>query len=89
MVSNVHLVCCKPLLSNPRFRLTRKANSDDVKNLLLDGCGPLAELHTRVMEAGCEVDPDWKLGMEKVKRLSSKICKEVTSAALEFELQWV
>ena len=51
--------------SNLRFRLTRKANSDDVKNLLLDGCGPLAELHTRVMEAGCEVNPDWKLGVQQ------------------------
>ena len=46
-----------------RFRLTRMATSDLVNMKLLDPCGRLAELHTRVMEAGCEVDPVWTLGL--------------------------
>ena len=46
-----------------RFRLTRMATSDHVARVLLDATGPLAELHQRVLEAGCEVDPDWKLGI--------------------------
>ena len=34
--------------------------------VLLDATGPLWQLHRRVLEAGCEVDPDWKLGMFQV-----------------------
>jgi hypothetical protein len=45
-----------------RFRLTRMATSDHVMRVLLDATGPLWQLHRRVLEAGCEVDPDWKLG---------------------------
>ena len=45
-----------------RFRLTRMATSEHVTRVLLDATGPLAELHRRVLEAGCEVDPEWKLG---------------------------
>lgn len=33
--------------------------SKHVADVLLDPEGPLAALHQRVMEAGCEVDPDW------------------------------
>eukprot|EP00435_Cladocopium_sp_Y103_P068701 s45_g32.t1 len=46
------------------FRLTRMATSDHVARVLLDATGPLAELHRRVLEAGCEVDPEWKLGKD-------------------------
>ena len=38
------------------------ATSEHVSRVLLDATGPLAELHRRVLEAGCEVDPEWKLG---------------------------
>ncbi|CAE7395816.1 unnamed protein product [Symbiodinium sp. CCMP2456] len=41
------------------FRLTRKANAPHVNELLFDPDGPLAELHRRVLEAGCEVAPNW------------------------------
>ncbi|CAE7752356.1 unnamed protein product [Symbiodinium sp. CCMP2592] len=41
------------------FRLTRKAHAPHVNELLLDPTGPLAVLHRRVLEAGCEVAPDW------------------------------
>lgn len=41
------------------FRLTRMKRSKHVADVLLDPEGPLAALHQRVMEAGCEVDPDW------------------------------
>ena len=30
-----------------------------VKEVLLDAEGPLSGLHRRVLEAGCEVAPDW------------------------------
>ncbi len=33
-----------------------------VTDLLLDATGPLQPLHARVLEAGCEVNPSWKLG---------------------------
>eukprot|EP00435_Cladocopium_sp_Y103_P046765 s44_g13.t1 len=42
-----------------RFRLTRMATSEHVARILLDATGPLAELHRRVLEAGCEVNPEW------------------------------
>ena len=45
----------------PRFRLKNLATSPHVTQLLLDATGPLAELHRRMLEAGCEVDPTWKL----------------------------
>eukprot|EP00435_Cladocopium_sp_Y103_P066134 s45_g28.t1 len=41
------------------FRLKNLATSPHVTQLLLDATGPLAELHRRVLEAGCEVDPEW------------------------------
>ena len=41
------------------FRLTRKANAPHVNELLFDASGPLAELHLRVLDAGCEVAPEW------------------------------
>ena len=41
------------------FRLTRKANAPHVNELLFNIEGPLAELHRRVLEAGCEVAPEW------------------------------
>ena len=41
------------------FRLTRKANAPHVNELLFDATGPLAELHRRVLDAGCEVVPEW------------------------------
>ena len=45
-----------------RFRLTRMGTCPHVTDLLLDATGPLQPLHTRVLEAGCEVNPSWKLG---------------------------
>ena len=41
------------------FRLTRKANAPHVNELLFNIEGPLAELHRRVLDAGCEVAPEW------------------------------
>eukprot|EP00435_Cladocopium_sp_Y103_P071279 s45_g37.t1 len=41
------------------FRLTRMATCEHVTQVLLDAAGPLAELHQRVVEAGCEVNPEW------------------------------
>eukprot|EP00913_Durusdinium_trenchii_P009718 g9131.t1 len=41
------------------FRLTRMAKTEHVQQLLLNPDGPLAALHARVLEAGCEVNPDW------------------------------
>eukprot|EP00435_Cladocopium_sp_Y103_P067609 s45_g30.t1 len=41
------------------FRLTRMASSDHVTRVLLDATGPLRQLHRRVLEAGCEVNPEW------------------------------
>ena len=41
------------------FKLRRKANAPHVNELLFDPEGPLAELHRRVLDAGCEVVPDW------------------------------
>ena len=41
------------------FRLTRKANAPHVNELLFDASGPLAELHQRVLDTGCEVAPEW------------------------------
>ena len=41
------------------FRLTRKANAPHVNELLFDANGLLAELHRRVLDAGCEVAPEW------------------------------
>eukprot|EP00435_Cladocopium_sp_Y103_P072602 s45_g40.t1 len=43
------------------FRLTRMATSEHVTRVLLDATGPLWQLHRRVLEAGCEVDPEWNL----------------------------
>eukprot|EP00435_Cladocopium_sp_Y103_P008235 s2348_g2.t1 len=40
------------------FRLTRMATSSHVNDLLLDATGPLATLHARVLDAGCEVNPE-------------------------------
>eukprot|EP00435_Cladocopium_sp_Y103_P068561 s45_g31.t1 len=40
------------------------ATSEHVTRMLLDATGPLAELHRRVLEAGCEVDPEWRLGVQ-------------------------
>ena len=37
------------------WRLSRQSNAPRVNDILLDATGPLAELHTRVLEAGCEV----------------------------------
>jgi len=51
-----------PPLSNDGvviFRLTRKANAPQVNELLFDPTGPLAALHQRVLEADCEVAPEW------------------------------
>ena len=45
-----------------RFRLTRMGACPHVTDLLLDVTGPLQPLHTRVLEAGCEVNPSWNLG---------------------------
>jgi len=41
------------------FRLTRMGTCPHVTDLLLDATGPLQPLHTRVLEAGCEVNPSW------------------------------
>ncbi|CAE7445229.1 unnamed protein product [Symbiodinium sp. CCMP2592] len=41
------------------FRLSRQNNAPRVNGILLDATGPLAELHLRVLEAGCEVAPKW------------------------------
>ena len=41
------------------FRLTRKANAEEVNAILFDATGPLWPLHRRVLEAGCEVAPEW------------------------------
>lgn len=41
------------------FRLTRMATAVHVNKLLLDASGPLQALHARVLEAGCEVKPQW------------------------------
>ncbi|CAE7216461.1 unnamed protein product, partial [Symbiodinium necroappetens] len=41
------------------FRLSRQSNAPRVNDILLDATGPLAELHLRVLEAGCEVAPKW------------------------------
>ena len=49
-------------LMQVRFRLTRMGTCPHVTDLLLDASGPLQPLHTRVLEAGCEVNPSWKLG---------------------------
>lgn len=38
------------------------ATLDHVTQVLVDATGPLWQLHRRVLEAGCEVNPDWKLG---------------------------
>jgi len=43
------------------FRLTRMGTCPHVTDLLLDATGPLQPLHTRVLEAGCEVNPSWNL----------------------------
>ena len=53
-------------MSSPRFRLKNLATSPHVTQLLLDATGPLAELHRRMLEAGCEVDPEWKLCLEEI-----------------------
>ena len=55
------------------------ATSEHVSRVLLDATGPLAELHRRVLEAGCEVDPEWKLGIQE---LAVK-CKVMVSFHLE------
>ena len=52
----------KKNLTPVRFRLTRMGTCPHVTDLLLDATGPLQPLHTRVLEAGCEVNPSWKLG---------------------------
>ena len=52
----------KMTLALLRFRLTRLATSAHVSDILLNASGPLASLHQRVLEAGCQVDPEWKLG---------------------------
>jgi len=52
----------EPVLSSDGvclFRLKNLATSPHVTQLLLDATGPLAELHRRMLEAGCEVDPEW------------------------------
>ncbi|CAE7302140.1 unnamed protein product [Symbiodinium sp. CCMP2592] len=41
------------------FRITRKANAEEVDAILFDATGPLWSLHRRVLEAGCEVRPEW------------------------------
>ncbi|CAE7562285.1 unnamed protein product [Symbiodinium sp. CCMP2456] len=41
------------------FRLTRKAHAEEVNAVLFDATGPLWPLHRRVLEAGCEVAPEW------------------------------
>ncbi|CAE7445266.1 unnamed protein product [Symbiodinium sp. CCMP2592] len=41
------------------FRLTRKANAEEVNAILFDVTGPLWSLHRRVLDAGCEVAPEW------------------------------
>jgi len=41
------------------FRLTRKAQHPMVDSILFDPSGVLADLHARVMLAGCEVKPSW------------------------------
>eukprot|EP00435_Cladocopium_sp_Y103_P071592 s45_g37.t3 len=51
------------------FRLSRMATSDHVTRVLLDHLGPLWQLHRRVLEAGCQVDPEWKLGTNPVRAL--------------------
>ena len=53
---------CEKTLTQVRFRLTRMGTCPHVTDLLLDATGPLQLLHTRVLEAGCEVNPSWKLG---------------------------
>ena len=47
------------------------ATSEHVARMLLDASGPLAALHLRVLEAGCEVDPEWKLGISREASLGS------------------
>ena len=54
--------CVYPANLYARFRLTRMGTCPHVTDLLLDATGPLQPLHTRVLEAGCEVNPSWKLG---------------------------
>ena len=56
----------KMTLALSRFRLTRLATSAHVSDLLLNASGPLASLHNRVLEAGCQVDPEWKFGNWRV-----------------------
>ena len=43
------------------FRLARWATSnlEEVNAVLFDATGPLSPLHRRVLEAGCEVAPEW------------------------------
>ena len=53
-------------MPTPRFRLKNLATAPHVTQLLLDATGPVAELHQRMLEAGCEVDPAWKLSLHLV-----------------------
>jgi hypothetical protein len=41
------------------YQLTRKAMYPEVDAILFDADGPLASLHSRVLIAGCEVNPTW------------------------------
>ncbi|CAE7445280.1 unnamed protein product [Symbiodinium sp. CCMP2592] len=41
------------------FRITRRAHAEEVNAVLFDATGPLWPLHRRVLEAGCEVAPEW------------------------------
>jgi len=41
------------------FKLIGKKNNPKVDEILLDPDGPLKQLHARVRDAGCEVNPPW------------------------------
>ena len=69
-------------LMQVRFRLTRMGTCPHVTDLLLDATGPLQPLHTRVLEAGCEVNPSWKLGCSWVKTGSVGCCTFKLSTVL-------
>jgi hypothetical protein len=55
------------------------ATSSHINDLLLDATGPLETLHARVLDAGCEVNPEWNLGSGSVNCIILKQLRSLHS----------
>ena len=67
------------------FRLTRNHRSSEVVSLLMDPQGALAHLHKRMIDAGCDIAPDWAGGAKLFVPFTAEQWDDLDAMGLELE----